>query len=423
VQFRGVWLSEVFAIITMQVALLALIGHLFGVWELYGSISSARGTGMAVHTAVGYLLLGAGLLCARADRGLMSVLRSDTPGGTMARRWTLIPPLVLLWMGVVYLAINQSGHVDQAISSWALFMTSLLVLTVAVWTTAEALHQTGLMKDGAQRTLEERVRERTAELNQANDALNAAKEELARANERLEHTVQERTRHLNDTIASLETVCYNIAHDLRAPNRAVAGYAQVLLQQYAAQLDDTAQQYLRRIVAAAQLSDALTLDLLAYGRLGHVELPCSQQCLRTCVEDVLQKLAGEIEVGQATVDVQEPLPHVWANPNMLEQVLTNLITNAMKFVAEGVRPHITIRAEDAGSFCRVLVVDNGIGVPLEHQQSIFGVFHRLHPAQKQQGTGIGLAIVKKSVERMGGKVGVISTFGEGSSFWFELQKA
>ncbi len=197
------------------------------------------------------------------------------------------------------------------------------------------------------------------DLNKANEALSAAKEELARANTDLEQTVEERTRHLRQTIRSLETVCYNIAHDLRAPNRAIAGFAEVLLTQNGARLDQTAQDCLTRIGAAARRSDALTLDLLAYGRLGHTELPCDRESLSLRVNRVISSLAADITATGASIEVSEPLPSVWANPTALEQVLSNLLTNAMKFVADGVTPRVRIRAEPAGVFTRVLVEDKG----------------------------------------------------------------
>ncbi len=422
VQIRGVWPAEVLAVITMQIALLGLIGHVFGVQELYGSLAFKTGNGMAMHTAAGLLVLGAGILCARADHGLMAVLRSDTPGGTLARRWMFMPVLVLLMMGLVYLALNRVLGVDQSVGSWALFMTCLTVLTAAVWGTAEVLHQAGLERDAAQRTLEQRVSERTAELNSANVALSAAKDELARANQELEAVVHERTAHLKETIRALETVCYNIAHDLRAPNRAMAGFAQVVLNKHGASLDALGRDCLSRIVKAACRSDALTLDLLAYGRLGHAELPCKVQSLQTHVTDALSTLAGEISATGAQVEVRAPLPDVFANPTTLHQVLMNLLTNALKFVADGVAPQVRISTEDAGVCWRVLVEDNGIGVPVEQRENIFGVFQRLDASGKYPGSGIGLAIVRKGVERMGGKVGVRS-LEQGSCFWFELPKA
>jgi signal transduction histidine kinase len=419
-RFRGIWLSEVFAVITIQMAFLGVIGHIFGVPELYGSLNFRREGGMGVQTAAGFLVVGVGLLCARADRGLVALLRSHTPGGTLARRWVLTPAAVLVVMGLVYLLMQRAAGAPRGMGTWTLLMTSFTLLTIAVWATAHVLHRAGLERDQAQRTLELRVLERTAELNKANEALKTSQGDLARVNQELEKRIQERTVHLNETIRSLETVCYNVAHDLRAPNRAIAGFAQALLAEHSGSLDQTARECLRRMGAAAQRSDALTLDLLAYGRLGHEDLPCSKQCLEKHVRRVTEKLAEEIAAVRASVEVVFPLPEISANNAALEQVLTNLLTNALKFVGPGTRPRVTIRAEQAGTYWRVLVQDNGIGILAEHQQKIFDVFQRLHSPEEYPGSGIGLAIVQKSVERMGGRVGVDSSTGNGSCFWFEL---
>ncbi|HHY86800.1 MAG TPA: DUF4118 domain-containing protein [Verrucomicrobia bacterium] len=224
---------------------------------------------------------------------------------------------------------------------------------------------------------------------QVEEALREAKEELGRANQDLERKVQARTAHLNETIRSLERICYNIAHDLRGPNRTMQGFAEVLMTEYASSLDPTAREYLSRIANAAARNDSLILDLLAYGRLGHVELPCSRQSLRTQISAVIEKLAGDVAACNAKVQVREPLPDVWANPVALEQALANLFSNAVKFVNPGVRPEVTIWAEEADSRIRVCVQDNGIGIPPIHHEKIFGLFERLHSESDFPGTGIG----------------------------------
>jgi signal transduction histidine kinase len=257
---------------------------------------------------------------------------------------------------------------------------------------------------------------------QVEEALRDAKEELGRANQDLERKVHARTAHLNETIRSLERICYNIAHDLRGPNRTMQGFAEVLMTEYASSLEPAAREYLSRIANAAERNDSLILDLLAYGRLGHVDLPCSRQSLRTQISGVVEKLAGDVAACNAKVSIREPLPDVWANPVALEQALANLFSNAVKFVTRGVRPEVTIWAEEADSRVRVCVQDNGIGIPSIHHEKIFGLFERLHSESDFPGTGIGLAIVQKSIERMGGRVGVDSAPGKGSRFWFELPK-
>jgi signal transduction histidine kinase len=135
---------------------------------------------------------------------------------------------------------------------------------------------------------------------------------------------------------------------------------------------------------------------------------------------VLQQLADDILAKKGSIKIEEPLPDVWANSTALDQVFTNLLSNALKFVGKGVRPRIKIWTELSDSRVRVFIQDNGIGIPPEHQQKIFGLFERLHSTYP--GTGIGLAIVQKCVERMGGQAGVDSTPGKGSCFWFDLCK-
>lgn len=121
--------------------------------------------------------------------------------------------------------------------------------------------------------------------------------------------------------------------------------------------------------------------------------------------------------------MDNPLPRVLANPTVLTQVLTNLISNAIKFVPPGTAPDLTIRAEHHSASARIWVEDNGIGIAPEFQEKIFGTFQRLHSADAYPGTGIGLAIVRKGLERMNGRVGVVSEPGKGSRFWFELPLA
>jgi len=120
------------------------------------------------------------------------------------------------------------------------------------------------------------------------------------------------------------------------------------------------------------------------------------------------------------VEIERPLLGVYANLSTLKQVLSNLITNALKFVEEGSSPRIRIRTEQRDGSVRVWVEDNGIGIAQEHQDKIFGLFERLHNANHYPGTGVGLAIVRKAMERMGGRVGLISKPGQGSRFWLEL---
>jgi len=274
----------------------------------------------------------------------------------------------------------------------------------------------------AKEDLEQRVQDRTRDLTRSNELLRVTKELLQAQAVDLERQVAERTAHLQTTIRSLETLCYNMAHDLRAPNRTMQGFAELLLANYADAVDATGQDYLRRIAAAASRNDRLILDMLSYGRIGHVALPCSPQNLEVSLQSALENLAPGIHQSKARIEVRRPLAEVWANALALEEILTNILGNAVKFVPGGVTPEVTVWTEEREGLIRVHVKDNGIGIPAEHHHRVFNLFERLHGGEKYPGTGIGLAIVEKAVERLGGCIGVESEPGKGSCFWIDLPK-
>lgn len=266
----------------------------------------------------------------------------------------------------------------------------------------------------------------------------------------LEQRVAERTAALQEANDELQAFAYSVWHDLRAPLRAMQGFGQALLEDYGDQFDAMAENYIRRIVASAQRMDTLIQDLLNYSRLSRTDINLRSLDLASIVAEVLTQLEAELQARQAQVTVEKPLPQVIGHPAILVQVLTNLITNAIKFVPPSVQPQVRVWAEEAGEhgstgvspvetlspvgtleqgrippdtetkWVRLWVEDNGIGIEPKHQERIFRVFERLHGVETYPGTGIGLAIVRKGVERMGGRVGVESELGQGSRFWIEL---
>ncbi|HUR45762.1 MAG TPA: PAS domain-containing sensor histidine kinase [Candidatus Saccharimonadales bacterium] len=256
----------------------------------------------------------------------------------------------------------------------------------------------------------------------AEAALQQSQADLKRYAETLEQRVAERTAKLEQTVQSLEGVCYHVAHDLRAPLRAMEGFTNILLKQYTTHLDEQGQDFARRISQAATRMDHLIRDLLDYGRLSHAKLTFGPLELEGQLARVMGHLQEEIEHCGASIDVSVPLGHVWANPTVVDQVLTNLLSNAMKYVPPGTIPSIKIQAEEKGAFIRLWVKDNGIGIAPEHQERVFRVFERLHRNEQYPGTGIGLAIVFKGIEIMGGRVGLESEEGKGSKFWIELPR-
>jgi signal transduction histidine kinase len=251
-------------------------------------------------------------------------------------------------------------------------------------------------------------------------ALAETREMLRQHAETLERRVRERTAELQETIRSLDSFCYSIAHDLRAPLRAMSGFGSELMDQYGSRLDAAGKEYLTRIRTAAARMDRLICDLLELGRLGTMEVPAEPVQLQDVVAKALVPLEKELEKKHADVQLKQPLLPVLASSVMLEQVLANLLGNAVKFVPPKSRPHVEVWSEARGPMVRVCVQDNGIGMKPEHIKKLFQPFTRLVNGVDYPGTGIGLAIVRKGVERMGGRVGVQSEPGKGSCFWIEL---
>lgn len=235
----------------------------------------------------------------------------------------------------------------------------------------------------------------------------------------LERAVAERTAGLSASLKALQELLYHIGHNFRAPLRAMEGYSSLLLEEYAPKMDATGQRYATHICASAERMDELIQALLAYGRLGYVELALSNVNVEPVIEKVLFSLAYEIQSRKATVKVVGPFPEVMANGEVLSEVLSNLIENAIKFNCPGEAPEAQIRSELFAGKVRIWVEDHGIGIDPQYHEKIFEPFETLSP-QTGNGTGMGLAIVKQGMKRMGGGAGVESRLGTGSRFWIEL---
>lgn len=248
-------------------------------------------------------------------------------------------------------------------------------------------------------------------------------EEVQRSGADREGRVGARTAELAEAVRELETFVYSVSHDLRAPLRSMASFGEILLEDFAPALGPEGREYARRIVESARRMDKLTHDLLAYSRLSRSEIVPESVDLEALAEEVLREMATDLEAAGARVTVEKPLPHVTGHGLTLRQAIVNLVGNAVKFVRPGVAPRVRIFAERAGGRVRLVVEDNGIGIAREHQSRLFRVFERLHANDRYAGTGIGLAMVKRAVERMGGRAGVESEEGKGSRFWVELPPA
>jgi signal transduction histidine kinase len=221
----------------------------------------------------------------------------------------------------------------------------------------------------------------------------------------------------------LEAFMHAMAHDLRAPVRGIAGFAQELDADEQTSLGEAGKHYLQKILALTEQMQELIAAILGFHQLGRAQLRLHQADLTRVIASCLRNLQEDICARNADVVVRGELGMARADPELLKIVLTNLLSNALKFVALGVPPRVTVSASVAGGLYRIDVEDNGIGIAPEHQQRIFQPFVRLHGVEEYPGIGLGLANVAKAVELMGGRLGVSSVPGKGSLFWIELNSS
>jgi signal transduction histidine kinase len=254
------------------------------------------------------------------------------------------------------------------------------------------------------------------------EQLRAAHHQIQQHAHQLEQTVAERTAKLQDTIGELEAFSYSVSHDMRAPLRAMSRYAEVLLLDSGAKLDPCEQQYLERIIASSKRLDALIQDALTYSRVAQQQLELKSIDPQPIINGLLEQYPA-LHPDKADIICKKPLSKVLGHDASLTQCLGNLLGNAVKFVEPDTRPRVTIWTELNNSETRICVRDNGIGIAPEDQHRIFGMFARIHSEKRFEGTGIGLAIVRKAAERMGGSSGIESELGKGSTFWIQLKNA
>jgi signal transduction histidine kinase len=401
---RSYWLAQFLILVAAAASLLALIGYAYDVKSLYGVSSYIP---MALHTALTFIALLAGLLCARPDRGLIAIVVSNRVGGVIARR--LLPaaifvPVVLGWLR---LKGQQVGLYDSELGVALMVVSSIAIFAVLVMWSARLLNRTDIKREQAEEELrwayselEIKVQERTAELATTNSALQKRAEELTRSN------------------AELEQFAYVASHDLQEPLRMVSSYTQLLARRYRGKLDDDADEFIAYAVDGATRMQTLINDLLAYSRVGTRGSEHAPTDVQRVFEVACANLRMAIEESGAEVASGE-LPTVIGDEIQLGQLFQNLIGNALKF--RGERPiKVSVEAESRDGEWLFSVRDNGIGIEPQYAERIFLIFQRLHGKAEYAGTGIGLAVCKKIVERHGGRIWAESQPGEGSAFYFTL---
>ena len=367
------------ALVVGFIALLALLGYSYGVLPLY-QVHAAMP--MALTTAIGLALFSIGFLAAKPDRGLMSVLTSETTGGSLARRLLGLAIIIPWILGALLLAGEKRGHYGGEFGLAIFAALSIVIFTLLIWWNAKLLHYADIKREQA----EEQLRDASANLERSN--------------------------------AELQQFASLASHDLSEPLRMVISYMQLLSSRYASKLDKQGQEFISFAVDGALRMQALIKDLLAYSRLGTRARPFEPVEMEDVLKSALSNLKVAIEETGAVV-THEPLPRVWGDPVRLTQIFQNLIGNAVKF--HGTEPpRIQVRANRTEVEWRICVRDNGIGIDPKFFDRIFVIFQRLHTRQEYSGTGMGLAICKKIIEYHGGRIWVESAPGKGSTFCFTL---
>jgi len=246
--------------------------------------------------------------------------------------------------------------------------------------------------------------------------LRKVQHELEEYRVHLEGLVEMRTARVREINEELDRFARSVSHDLKAPLRALQGFSNALIEDYSQNLNEEAVMYLERIKKAAVQMETLINDLLQYSMVSGLDLNLTLTSPGEAIASAIKTLSGEIASKNANIIIKNNLPNVLAYKPVLVQVFTNLISNSLKFVKPGLTPRISISGMASEGLAFISIKDNGIGIPAEKQKSVFEVFERLHGIESYPGTGIGLTIVKKAMDRMGGTVEIESASGKGSIF-------
>ena len=388
---RAVLWAQACGLAVLASSATALLGYAYGVPELYRITPHKP---LALDSALAEAVLGLGLLLLRASGGVTAVVASAGPGGVLARRLLLFALIVLPVLGWLCLLGQELGLFDAEFGVALLVLASIVVLAAGMVMTATSL---------------DRTHEQLTEANRRNLELN----------ERLEQRVQERTAELERATRELEAYTYSVSHDLRSPLRAIDGFSHILETEHATRLDGEARDLIKVVRTNAVKMGRLIDDLLQLYRVSRMPMRAERVDMSAIVAEVIEELAGQTAERGVHFDVGE-LPPTWGDRRLLKQVWVNLLSNAVKYTARRDQPRVQVQGEREDGQAVYSIKDNGEGFDMRYAGRLFGVFQRLHADAEFPGTGVGLATVKRIVDRHHGTVWADSSPGRGATFCFAL---
>lgn len=256
-------------------------------------------------------------------------------------------------------------------------------------------------------------------LNKFEELKEQLKEEVV-ARQGLEKELKEQAKQLEMAKQELSTLNYCISHDLRAPLRAISGFAEIIAYRHRENLNKEGKRYFDNIVLASTQMGDLIDDLLTYFRLGRQMVRYQPVALENLLSKAINNLSTDTTNVQLTLPSASELPILYTDSMLLSEIFSHLLDNALTYHHPDVIPHITITCQEEGAQIIIGVRDNGIGIAAEFHDKIFHIFQRLHSPDEYPGTGIGLAIVQRLVKLLHGEVWVESTLAEGSTFYVKL---
>ena len=377
---------QLFVLVAGSISLFSFAGYIYGATISYSNVL----TPMALNTSIAFIIICLGLLFSRPDQGIMAIFTSSLIGGIMARRLLPSTIIILLIIGIIRIIGENLELYDVATGVTITIIASIIILSFLIWKSADSLNQIDIE---ARKT----------------------KEMLELSNKKLE----KQTNQLQDANDELESFAFSISHDLRTPLRAIDGYSRVLLKRYEDKLDDQGKRFLYNVRDNTNRMAHLIDDILALSRAGRTELKKSDLNMEALTKHVFKELRPATEEREVQLKVHS-LPLAYSDRTAMHQILTNVISNSIKFTEHNENPIIEVGAKQDEIETVYYVKDNGAGFNMKYYNKLFDLFQRLHSQKEFEGTGVGLAIVKRLLTRQGGRIWAEGKVNEGATFFFTL---